>query len=58
MAGLDFRLCCAVPNEEAGVPEGAPQSGEPATRAAQREILFGGHHATSFHSARNAAGVL
>ena len=58
MAGQDFRLCCAVPHGEAGVPEGALRSGEPATRAAQREILFGGHHATSFHSARNAACVL
>lgn len=30
-------------------------SGKPATRAAQREIFSGGHHATSCRSARNAA---
>ena len=58
MTGRDFRPCCAVPHGEAGVPEGAPRSGEPATRAALREIIPGAHHATSFHSARNAAGVL
>ena len=47
-----------VPHEGAGVPEGAPRSGEPATRAAQRETLSYVHHATFLHSARNAAGVL
>ena len=58
MTGRDLRPCCAVPHGEAGVPEGAPRSGEPATRAALRAIIPGAHHATSFHSARNAAGVL
>ena len=58
MAGRDFRPCCAVPHVEAGVPEGVPRSGKPATRAAQREIISGGGHAAALQSARNAAGVL